>query len=135
MPEFLMRLNDCAKYTRVQAQDEFTLILELELISADAIGFSINGKSFKLGLGKPLTQTRARLPVLVWMAWFGVRFPQVRLMIQFVCWFSLGLFLILGIARVFVSPKILIVVGMTNILVWWWYEAEERIEPAVLKLE
>ena len=135
MPEFLVRLRDAAKYTRVQARDEFTLILELELECADAIGFSSDGKSFKLELGKPLTQTRARLPILVWLAWFGVWFPRVRLMVQLACWFSLGLFLTLVIARAFVAPEFLIVVGLANILVWWWYETEQRIEPVVLKLE
>ena len=135
MPEFLVQLNDSAKYTRVHARDEFTLILELELRCADAIGFSSDGKSFKLELGKPLTQTRARLPTLVWLAWFGVRFPRIRLTVQLACWFSLGLFLTLGIARAFVSPEILVFVGVANILVWWWYEAEQRIEPVVLKLE
>ena len=135
MPEFLVRLNDSTKYTRVQARDEFTLILELELRCADKTGFSSDGKSFRHELGKPLTQTRARLPVLVWLAWFGVRFPRVRLMVQLVCWFSFGLFLTLGIARVFIAPEFLIVIGVSNILVWWWYETEGRIEPVVLKLE
>ena len=135
MPEFLVRLRDAAKYTRVQAQDEFTLILELELRCTDAIGFSINGKSFKLELEKSLTLTQAKLPMLVMIAWFGVRFPRVRLMVQLACWFSLGLFLTLGIARASFAPEFLIVVGLANILVWWWYEAEGRIEPVVLKLE
>ena len=39
------------------------------------------------------------------------------------------------IARAFVAPEILVFVGVANILVWWWYEAEGRIEPVVLKLE
>jgi hypothetical protein len=135
MPEFLVRLHDAAKYTRVQARDEFTLMVELELECVDLIAFSSNGTSFKLELGKPLTQAQGRLPMLVRLAWFGVRFPRVRSFVQLVCWFSLGLFLTLGIARAFVAPEVLIVVGVANILVWWWYETEQRIEPVVLKLE
>ena len=64
-----------------------------------------------------------------------MRFPRVRLMVQLVCWFSLGLFLTLSIARAFVAPEFLVLVGVANSLVWWWYEAEGRIEPVVLKLE
>jgi hypothetical protein len=131
--EFLILHSGSRKYQRVIVISEHELQTHLEVNHADALAFSSHGITFLLHVGDPPTRIVVRLPWLVWFAWWGVRFPRIRLAFQIFCWVFVAILTALGWARVFIPPIVMVLAGGLNILAWWWFELDRgRIEPGVL---
>jgi hypothetical protein len=131
--EFLILHSGSRKYQRVIVISEHELQTHLEVNHADTLAFSSHGITFLLHAGDPPTRIVVRLPWLVWFAWWGVRFPRVRLAFQIFCWVFVAILTALGWARVFIPPIVMVLAGGLNVLAWWWFELDRgRIEPRVL---
>jgi hypothetical protein len=130
MPEFLVRIDGTSKYARVIAREATEIESLLEENWTNAIVFSIHGQVFQLEPGKVLMLSDCWLPFSVRLAWLGVRFPRVRIALQILCWFVLGLSL--SLAREIVPPELLVLIGLANVFAWWWSESDRaRIEPGL----
>jgi hypothetical protein len=128
MKEFLVKPHGAAKYIRVLAENEQALEAEWNA----ALVFSSDGKVFKLEPEKPIVAARDRLPFKVRLAWFALRFPNVRIGFQIICWLILGIILWLELLQISLEPAWLILLGGLNIFAWWWFDLEQTcIEPGV----
>jgi hypothetical protein len=131
--EFLILHSGSRKYVRVIVINEHELQTHLEVNHADVLAFSSHGAAFLLHFGDPPTSLKVRLPWLVWFAWWGVRFPRIRLAFQIFCWIFVAILTALGWARVSIHPVLMVLAGGLNVLAWWWFELDRgRIKPGVL---
>lgn len=132
MPKFLIRVDGQAKYVRVFARDENEVMNAFENGWSHAVAFSSRNRAFQLEMGRAPLPSRQRLPLTVWLAWLGIRFPRVRLTIQLACWLALGLTLTGSALGTMVAPGFLVLTGLANVLAWWWAESDRgHIEPGV----
>ena len=132
MPEFLVQLRGSRKYVRVQARGLDEVLTSLG-VACPCVAFTQDRSSYWLEPHEPPTPLRARLPVTVWFAWLGVRYPRVRLALQLAAWIFLAVALVIAAFRISSAPIFLILAGLINVLTWWWSEAAQsnRIEPGV----
>ena len=131
MTEFLVRIEGESRYIRVIAQIVSEIAATLET-DAPFIAFSGLGAAYRLEASQPPRAIPVRLPLVVRVAWWGARYPQVRLAFQLACWLSLGFALAQTNARANGWPVALLMAGLANTLAWWWFESERgRIDPEV----
>lgn len=130
MTEFLVQVECQSRYIRVIAHTvlEVTVMLETDVT---IIIFSSVGQAYRLE-GKTLQPILARLPLTVWLAWWGARHSRVRLAFQVACWLSLAVAFTQTLTRAPGWPVWLLIAGLANTFAWWWFESERgRIDPEV----
>jgi hypothetical protein len=73
---------------------------------------------------------RRPIPVVVRLAWFGMRNPEVRSRFQFGCWLLLLVALVLPIFGIRFHAGWFTLPGAMTVFAWWWWESDKgRIQP------
>ncbi|NJK43080.1 MAG: hypothetical protein HC933_01385 [Pleurocapsa sp. SU_196_0] len=79
---------------------------------------------------------RRSLPVVVRLAWFGMRHPEFRWRFQLLCWFLLIAALALPVFGVRFHAGWYTLPGALNVFAWWWWESDKgRIQPLEPRVE